>query len=343
MQPVTVNPSQISADWSKNPRRKPEVAEIKELAASIRERGLLAPIIVAQVEKATAAGAAAKYRVVAGYRRFEACKAAELTAIPVTIVTVEQSKDLEKELFKVAVIENEQRKDLTTYEQAVAYRKLQEEGMTQKEVAAMVGKAQPTVGALISALKHSEDPAVMDPGILEAWKNQGPDQDSGKPGLYVPMSFLNSIGSRSIERQKAWLKENSKPEGSGKSAMDGGGEGETKSKRKKPLPRDVQVLEALSNLRAMVDGKDDEEKSYVIGASLYLIGFLKDPSMAKREIKNLAEAVGTDSYDEGIEAARAWTGGKGGKRRLWMMGENQIFPSIDPEDEEGEEEEGEDE
>lgn len=107
---------------------------IDELSQSIKENGLIQPIIVRPI-------ANGKYEIVAGERRYRAC----LKAMIQTVACVVQDYD-DKQLAEVAIIENIQRESLTPIEEAIAYRKLIETyQLTQSEVAKRVGKKQSTI------------------------------------------------------------------------------------------------------------------------------------------------------------------------------------------------------
>ena len=116
------------------PREVFDDQALKELAVSIKEHGVIQPIIVRKVEN--------KYEIIAGERRYKASTMAGLTKIPAIV------KDLDdKESSKVALIENLQRKDLTPIEEARTYQKILEleDGMTQEQLAATMGKTQSSV------------------------------------------------------------------------------------------------------------------------------------------------------------------------------------------------------
>lgn len=106
---------------------------LKELAISIKEHGVIQPIIVRQVNN--------KYEIIAGERRYKAATMAGLTKIPAIV------KDLDdKESSKVALIENLQRKDLTPIEEARTYQKILDlDNMTQEALAQTMGKTQSAV------------------------------------------------------------------------------------------------------------------------------------------------------------------------------------------------------
>ena len=107
---------------------------LKELAVSIREHGVIQPIIVRKVEN--------KYEIIAGERRYKASTMAGLTKIPAIVKNLD-----DKESSKVALIENLQRKDLSPIEEARTYQKILEleNNMTQEQLAATMGKTQSSV------------------------------------------------------------------------------------------------------------------------------------------------------------------------------------------------------
>ena len=114
------------------PRRRFDAAELEELAASIRAKGMLQPILV---RPAMYAG---EYQIVAGERRWRAAQMAGLRAIPALV------RDLsDAEVIEIAIVENVQRTDLSAIEEAEGYRALVEKfGRTQAEVADVVGKSR---------------------------------------------------------------------------------------------------------------------------------------------------------------------------------------------------------
>jgi ParB family chromosome partitioning protein len=134
-------PDQLRANPGQ-PRKSFDPGELEELAASIREHGIIAPIIV----EAAAGGA---YTIVAGERRVRAARLAGLSEIPAILRNYSDEKRME-----VALIENVQRADLNPLEAAAAYKKLMElTGLSQDEVAARVGKNRSTVANALRLLK----------------------------------------------------------------------------------------------------------------------------------------------------------------------------------------------
>lgn len=118
---------------------------IEELAQSIREHGIIQPIVVRQKGK--------KYEIVVGERRFRASKLAGLTEIPVIIKELD-----EQQMMELAILENLQREDLTPIEEAEAYNslitKLQ---FTQEDLAKRLGKSRPHIANHIRLLQLPED------------------------------------------------------------------------------------------------------------------------------------------------------------------------------------------
>ena len=119
----------------KQPRRDFDPEALAQLAASIREQGLVQPIVVSP-------DGSGGYFIVAGEPRWRAAQLAGLEQVPVVVRAVAG----ERELLELALVENLQRADLNPVEEALAYQALQEEfGLSQEEVAQRVGKARTTV------------------------------------------------------------------------------------------------------------------------------------------------------------------------------------------------------
>ena len=122
------------------PRQGVEPSQLEELAGSIREHGVLQPVLVTQ----TPGG----YRLIAGERRLRASELAGLTHIPAVVRTATEGEQL-----AWALIENIQRSDLNAMEAAVAFRRLGEEfGLTHEEISQRVGRARSTVSNTLRLL-----------------------------------------------------------------------------------------------------------------------------------------------------------------------------------------------
>lgn len=117
----------------RNPRRKFEEEELGELTASIREKGVLQPILVRGVT-----GKADLFEIVAGERRWRAAQKAGLHEVPVVLLEIG-----DREALEIAIVENVQRTDLNSLEEAAGYESLIEEfKYTQNDLARVVGKSR---------------------------------------------------------------------------------------------------------------------------------------------------------------------------------------------------------
>jgi ParB family chromosome partitioning protein len=124
------------------PRKHFDEDELKELAESIREHGIIVPIIAEDAGDGT-------YIIIAGERRSRAAQLAELTEVPVILRDYSDEKRME-----VSLIENVQRSDLNPIEEAAAYKKIMDlAGLSQDEVAVRVGKNRSTVANALRLLK----------------------------------------------------------------------------------------------------------------------------------------------------------------------------------------------
>lgn len=124
------------------PRTHFEPEQLRELAESIKDHGIIQPLIVTRDDEGG-------YRLIAGERRLQAARLAGLEAVP---VVVREAAD--EELLELALVENIQRADLNPVEEAMAYRRLVEEyGLTQEEVARRVGKSRATVANALRLLQ----------------------------------------------------------------------------------------------------------------------------------------------------------------------------------------------
>jgi ParB family chromosome partitioning protein len=131
----------------RNPRRAFPNAELDELVASLRERGIIQPIVARPVH-----GAADVYEIIAGERRWRAAQRAGLHEVPVVIIEANDA-----EALQLAIIENVQRADLNPLEEAEGYRSLIEEfGNSQDEIAKIVGKSRSHVANTLRLLKLPE-------------------------------------------------------------------------------------------------------------------------------------------------------------------------------------------
>ncbi|HEX7677769.1 MAG TPA: ParB/RepB/Spo0J family partition protein [Thermoanaerobaculia bacterium] len=124
------------------PRKTFNEASIEELARSVREHGIVQPLVVTR--------AGDKYKLIAGERRFRAAQKAGLTTVPALIKEMMQEGDA----LQIALIENIQREDLNPIEEALAYHQLHDDfQLTQEEISKRVGKERSTVANFLRLLK----------------------------------------------------------------------------------------------------------------------------------------------------------------------------------------------
>jgi ParB family transcriptional regulator, chromosome partitioning protein len=131
----------------RNPRRHFAAAELDELAASIKERGVIQPIAVRP-----APGANGMFEIIAGERRWRAAQRAGIHDVPVVVLEVSDAEALE-----LAIIENVQREDLNALEEANGYQALGDEfKYSQDDIAKVVGKSRSHVTNMLRLLKLPE-------------------------------------------------------------------------------------------------------------------------------------------------------------------------------------------
>lgn len=128
------------------PRRDFDEESLNTLASSIRENGLIQPVVVRKKKDGT-------YELAAGERRWRAAKMAGLTVIP----AISKEYD-DRSMAEMALVENLQRKDLNPVDEGMAYRKLMDEyGLTQEGISQKVGKSRPYVANMVRLLDLPEE------------------------------------------------------------------------------------------------------------------------------------------------------------------------------------------
>jgi ParB family transcriptional regulator, chromosome partitioning protein len=136
------------------PRREFDEGALKELAESIREYGVLQPIVVTRNEEESPYGRRVFYELLAGERRLRAAKLIGLPQIPVII----RDETTNKIKLELALVENLQRENLNPVERAQAFKQLIEEfGLLQREVAQKVGKSREVVANTLRLLSLPQD------------------------------------------------------------------------------------------------------------------------------------------------------------------------------------------
>lgn len=160
--PPTEAPVEIPLDRIRSnpyqPRRRSDDAEIAQLAASIREHGVLQPVLVTE----TIDG----FELVAGERRVRAARIAGLSRIPAVVRQLPDRHRLE-----LALVENLQREDLNPIDEALGYRRLIDEfGLSQEEIAARVAKARSTVA---NTLRLLDQPPEIQEAVADGRLSEG--------------------------------------------------------------------------------------------------------------------------------------------------------------------------
>jgi ParB family chromosome partitioning protein len=174
--PLTdIEPSPYQARGRMDPGR------MEELVASIREHGLLQPVLVRPKGE--------RYELVAGERRWRAAREAGLEKIPALVRTLDDRQALE-----IGLVENLQREDLNPLEEARAYRRMMEElGYTQEEVARRVGKSRAAVANALRLLALEEE--------IQRWIEEG------KLTAGHARALLAVKGTRRLALARRWVKE----------------------------------------------------------------------------------------------------------------------------------------
>lgn len=172
------------------PRKNFSKESLEELAASIKEHGVMSPIVVVKKGK--------QYQIVAGERRWRATKLAGLTTIPAIVRTINAQNRLE-----MAIVENVQREDLNPIELATAYAKLKNQfNMTNEEIGKRAGKS---AGAVINTMRLLKLPDEAKKAMQEHNLMEGPMRPliSADPELVheiLPKMIEEGWSARKVER-----------------------------------------------------------------------------------------------------------------------------------------------
>lgn len=180
------------------PRRHFDQEAIAELASSVREHGIIQPLVVAPRREGG-------YTIVAGERRYRAAQLAQLEKIPAIIRTLSSQHKLE-----LSIIENVQRKDLTAIEVATAYVKLRDQfNLTMEEIGQRVGgKSVSAVTNTLRLLKlpHSVKEAIADGRLSEGQARPLIGADLEVIEAILPRIIAEHWSAREVERAKAAMK-----------------------------------------------------------------------------------------------------------------------------------------
>lgn len=198
------------------PRKTFRQEDLEELTASIRDKGVLQPILVR-----THPGEDGVWQIIAGERRWRASQAARLTEVPIVIHEMD-----DVEVFEVAIVENVQRADLNPLEEAEAYRVLMERfGRTQDAVAGVVGKSRSHVANTMRLLQLPERvlfyvrEGKLSAGHARALINT-PD-----PGQLADIAFVDGLSVRETEALARRAVEGPKPVKARSGSSSSSGEG----------------------------------------------------------------------------------------------------------------------
>ncbi|UHS57854.1 ParB/RepB/Spo0J family partition protein [Agrobacterium vaccinii] len=180
-------PIEFIARSPRNPRRHFDENELQDLASSIRQHGIVQPVVVRTVEQN-------RYEIIAGERRWRAAQLAGFTEIPVIVRDVDDRTALE-----LAIVENVQRSDLNPLEEALGYDQLiAEHGYTQNDLGEIIGKSRSHVANSLRLLKLP-DPVrdMLAEGTLSAGHARALVTTSD------PLHFARAIVSRGLSVRDA--------------------------------------------------------------------------------------------------------------------------------------------
>jgi ParB family chromosome partitioning protein len=191
------------------PRMTVETPQLTDLVASIRESGIIQPLLVRPL--------GARFQIVAGERRWRAARQLGLTAVPVVVREIP-----DESLLELALVENIQRQELTPLEEARAFRRLQEEfRLTQEEVARKVSRDRSTVANALRLLRLPKDvqnlltAGKIDMGHARAILAVERAQDQV---ILAQEAARRGLSVREVERRVAFLRAPRKPSSTRKDA-----------------------------------------------------------------------------------------------------------------------------
>ncbi|MEZ5777092.1 MAG: ParB/RepB/Spo0J family partition protein [Paracoccaceae bacterium] len=228
------------------PRRDFAPEALEELAASIREKGIIQPLIVRDNPRKSDS-----YEIVAGERRWRAAQMAQLHEVPVLL-----REFTDTEVLEVAIIENIQRADLNPVEEAMGYRQLMERfGHTQEKLAEGLSKSRSHIANLLRLLSLPEE--------VQTWLREG-KLTAGHARALIPTADPTGLARQviarglSVRETERLAKAPTKPERGGK----GAGSRQEKDADTRILEQD---LSANLGMRVVIDHKGHDGGSVVIG------------------------------------------------------------------------------
>lgn len=186
------------------PRLNFDEQGLKELADSIREHGIIQPLVLRKLGD--------KYEIIAGERRFKAAEMAGLSTVPAVIANIDDNKSAE-----VALVENVQRRDLTAIEEARSYQSLLDKGyLTQEQLAKRMGLSQPAIANKLRLLKLDEEvqQALLEEKISERHARtllSLPDKETQREWLHRIINERLTVRQLDMELKKIINEEESDP------------------------------------------------------------------------------------------------------------------------------------
>jgi len=194
------------------PRKYFDPTELESLAKSIKEHGILQPIVVSKIERERSDGGRdVEYQIIAGERRW---RAAQMVGFPHIPAIIHSSTPSERDLLKLALIENLQRHDLNPIEEALAYARLQEEfNLIQREIAEMAGKSREAVANAVRLLNLPQEiqVALKEGRLSEGHARILVSLDNGVQQINLYKSMLvNPLTVRDLEERVRQIKKFSK-------------------------------------------------------------------------------------------------------------------------------------
>jgi ParB family chromosome partitioning protein len=205
------------------PRREFRAEALEMLAASIREHGVLQPIVVVRE--------GSKYKIVAGERRWRASKIAGLSTVPAIVRTLDDQNRLE-----LAIIENVQREDLNAIETATAYAKLKTQfNLSVAEIAAKVGKSEAAIINTMRLLNLPEEAkrAMVEHGLSEGVMRPLITASSEVALRVVPKIIEEGWSARRVEQYIATMRQE------GRVSLSGGSRGVKREEEARKLEERV--------------------------------------------------------------------------------------------------------
>ncbi len=236
------------------PRQRFDEEKLKELADSIRQQGMIQPILVAPVNvDAGLPGTSQEYEIVAGERRWRAAKLAGLLEVPVVF-----KKVTGKEKLQLALIENLQREDLNPMEEAQAYQRIMSEhNLTQEELAGIIGKGRVVVANTLRLLRL---PQALQDAVFRGDISQG----HARSLITINDELLQREMAEKILRKKFSVRETEKMVSDWKEAI---GSGRVKLKPKKdPEVREIEegLQKSLgTKVEIQTRGKDKKSRGWI--------------------------------------------------------------------------------